>query len=234
MLQLRAFFKRNFIFKLKNVLLLITKCKKNLKKSFTEICNSYIGRLLFTMAGKICSAERMYDFMKKTFVMIAAILGFAAAATVDNLIFNGEFEKIDAKGKALAWNLIAPKTAKAEFFATGAPDGGFARITVPETCEFSLRQSITNRVTANTKYELSFWVRGVNFKGERLGVLLINDNWKKSAGIRNIKPTAEWVKHKMIVTMPEFEKYAGLVFYGTKAQGTVEIADVELELPDND
>lgn len=172
--------------------------------------------------------------MKKTLFLLAAVFGFSPVLTADNLVVNGEFERLSAQGVALNWSFAASKPGSVKYFATGAPDGGYAQITMPENGKFTFRQIMTGKLVANTKYEVSFKMRCTDFTAAQLGVLLINDGWKKGNGVRNLKPTAVWTKFKYVITMPELTKYSALVFYSNNAKGTLEIADIEVEPFDND
>jgi hypothetical protein len=172
--------------------------------------------------------------MKKISLFLAVVFGISAAAMADNLVHNGEFERLDAKGNAIGWSASAVKNGSVKFFAAGAPDGGYAQIVLNTPEVFSIRQCLNGKVKPNTKYELSFKVRAVDFSAKNVGVLFINEGWTKNSGISNIKPTAQWQKYKAIVTTPDFKKYVAIVFHGTQAKGTIEIADIEVEELDND
>lgn len=93
---------------------------------------------------------------------------------------------------------------------------------------------MTNVLKPNTRYEVSFKVRGKDFKAANLAMIFINEGWTKSSGIRKIAVTDQWKEYKSVVKTPDFKKLVSLIFYSTKATGTIEICDVEVELPDND
>ena len=172
--------------------------------------------------------------MKKILFSLIGMLVFLTGAMADNLVVNGEFERLDAKGQAIGWTVEAPAAASVRFFAHGAPDGGYVRIALPATGNFSLRQDMSRVLRPNTKYEVSFKLRGDNFQGKVLGMVFINEGWTKSSGIRKIAVTDQWKEYKSVVKTPDFKKLVSLIFYSTKATGTIEICDVEVELPDND
>ena len=172
--------------------------------------------------------------MKKISLLLAMMFGVSVAVMADNLVHNGEFKRVDAKGNAIAWTPNPIKNGSVKFFTKGAPDGGYAQFVLNAPENFSIRQCLNGKVKANTKYELSFKVRAVNFSAKTVDVLFINEGWSLSSGIRNIKPTAQWKEYEAVVTTPDFKKYIGLVFHGIKAQGTIEIADIEVEELDND
>ena len=172
--------------------------------------------------------------MKKISLFLAMMFGVSAAVMADNLVHNGEFERLDAKGNAVGWTPNPVKNGTVKFFATGAPDGGYAQFVLNAPENFSIRQCLNGKVQANTKYELSFKMRAVDFSAKTVDVLFINEGWSKSNGIRNIKPTAQWREYKAVVATPDFKRYVGLVFHGINAKGTIEIADIEVEELDND
>ena len=172
--------------------------------------------------------------MKKILFSLIGMLVFLTGAMADNLVVNGEFERLDAKGQAIGWTVEAPAAASVRFFAHGAPDGGYVRIALPAAGNFSLRQDMSRVLRPNTKYEVSFKLRGDNFQGKVLGMVFINEGWTQNSGNTKLVPTAQWKKYKAVFTTPDFKKYTALVFYGSKVQGSVELADVEVEELDND
>ena len=93
---------------------------------------------------------------------------------------------------------------------------------------------MTNVLKPNTRYEVSFKVRGKDFKAANLAMIFINEGWTQNSGNTKLVPTAQWKKYKAVFTTPDFKKYTALVFYGSKVQGSVELADVEVEELDND
>ena len=92
--------------------------------------------------------------MKKISLFLAVVFGISAAAMADNLVHNGEFERLDAKGNAVGWTPNPVKNGTVKFFATGAPDGGYAQFVLNAPENFSIRQCLNGKVQANTKYEL--------------------------------------------------------------------------------
>ena len=167
-------------------------------------------------------------------MLLAAVLGLSSVAMADNLVKNGEFEKLDAKGVPVGWTMTISKGGTFKAVTSGAPDGGAVSFTVPENGNFVFRQIVTKAVKPNTKYKVSFKVRGQNFKAVTLGMIFINEGWTKSNGNKKIKVTPEWKEYEEIYTTPDFKKTAGLTFYANKACGTVELCDVEVEALDND
>ena len=172
--------------------------------------------------------------MKKFSIFMAALFGFSAMVMADNLVQNGEFEKLDKKGRPVGWTASVSKGGTIKAAAVGAPDGGSITFTLPENGKFDLRQLMTNVLKPNTRYEVSFKVRGKDFKSANLAMIFINEGWTKSSGIRKIAVTDQWKEYKSVVKTPDFKKLVSLIFYSTKATGTIEICDVEVELPDND
>lgn len=173
--------------------------------------------------------------MKKICLLAAMLLGFTASVMADNLVVNGEFKRLyDGNKHAYSWGLEKIKDGTVKFFNTGAPDGGYAQFVLNSPCNFSMRQYLKGKIKPNAKYEISCKVRGNNFTAKAVGLIFINEGWSKSAGIRNIKPTAEWTEYKVVVTPPPFKAHIGLVFHAIQAKGTIEIADIEVEEVDND
>ena len=172
--------------------------------------------------------------MKKIAMLLAAVLGLSSVAMADNLVKNGEFKKLDAKGVPVGWTMTISKGGTFKAVTSGAPDGGSVSFTLPENGSFVFRQVVTKVVKPNTKYKVSFKVRGQNFKAVTLGMIFINEGWTKSNGNKKIKVTPEWKEYEEIYTTPDFKKTAGLTFYANKACGTVELCDVEVEALDND
>ena len=172
--------------------------------------------------------------MKKIVLLAAMMLGLTGVVSADNLLYNGEFKRLDAKGWAPGWALTNTKNAEVKFFASGAPDGGFVRISFPTEGQFELRQHLSKKFAPNTKYKVSFKMRGTVFTSADLGVIFINDGWSKSSGARKLVPTAQWKEYEYVFATPEYKKYLGFVILARKAKGTVEFADVEIEALDND
>ena len=172
--------------------------------------------------------------MKKFAFLLAAMLGLSVPVMGDNLLKNGEFERTNANGTPANWIVAVPKGGSCKTVTTGAPDGGSVTFTLPEQGKFSLRQLMTKALQPNTKYKVSFKLRGKNFKASVLGMAFINEGWSKANGNFKLQVTEKWQEYEEIYTTPDFKKQVWLVFYGLKAAGTVEICDVEVAALDND
>ena len=172
--------------------------------------------------------------MKKMTLIAAAVLGIATAAMADDLLYNGEFKRLDAKGVAAGWSSTQAKDATVKYFASGAPDGGYAQFTLPTEGKFTLRQAMHRVLKPNTQYKVSFKIRCVGTTTGTVGMVFINEGWTKANGVHNLVPTAAWKEYEQIFTTPDYKRYVALVFYGNKVKGIVEIADVEVEALDND
>lgn len=172
--------------------------------------------------------------MKKNVFLMAIVLGLAAPVMADNLLKNGEFERLNPNGTPVDWVVAVSNGGSYKAAAVGAPDGGSVTFTLPEPGRFSLRQLMTKVLKPNTKYKVSFKIRGKNFKAPVLGMAFINEGWSKERGTRKLQVTEKWKEYEEIYTTPDYKKQLWLVFYGIKASGTVEICDVEVEALDND
>ena len=172
--------------------------------------------------------------MKKITLMVIAMMWFAACVMADDLLYNGEFKRLNAKGEAVGWSTTVTKGGSVKFFTTGAPDGGYAQFVLTEEGTFSMRQSMMKVLKPNTKYKVSFKLRGENFSAKNLGVVFINEGWSKSSGFNKLVPTPQWKEYEQVVTTPDYKKYVAIAFHGLKAKGIVEIADIEVEAIDND
>ena len=172
--------------------------------------------------------------MKKIAMFLAAVFGLATVSMADNLVTNGEFKKLDAKGIPVGWTVKVPKSSTFKAAVSGAPDGGSVTFTLPETGSFVFRQVMSKVLKPSTKYKVSYKVRGKDFKAVTLGMVFINEGWTKSNGNKRIKVTPEWKEYKEVYETPDFKQLTGLAFYANKASGTVELCDVEVEALDND
>ena len=172
--------------------------------------------------------------MKKIAMLLAAVFGLTTVVAADNLLQNGEFKKLDAKGVPVGWTVRVPKSATFKAVTSGAPDGGSVTFTLPESGNFVFRQVMTKVLKPSTKYKVSYKVRGKDFKAVTLGMVFINEGWTKSNGNKRIKVTPEWKEYEEIYTTPDYKQLTGLAFYANKASGTVELCDVEVEAVDND
>ena len=47
--------------------------------------------------------------MKKFSILMAALFGFSAMVLADNLVQNGDFEKLDKKGRPVGWTSSVSK-----------------------------------------------------------------------------------------------------------------------------
>ena len=172
--------------------------------------------------------------MKKITLMVIAMMGFAACVMADDLLYNGEFKRLNAKGEAVGWSTTVTKGGSVKFFTTGAPDGGYAQFVLTEEGTFSMRQSMMKVLKPNTKYKVSFKLRGENFSAKNLGLVFINEGWSKSSGFNKLVPTPQWKEYEQVIATPDYKKYVAIAFHAVKAKGTVEIADIEVEELDND
>ena len=167
--------------------------------------------------------------MKKFALLLGAVFGITAAAMADDLVKNGEFEKLDAKGVPVDWTVKVDKVGSFKAVTSGAPDGGSVTFNLPKQGNFVLRQVMTKVLKPSTRYKVSFKIRGKNFKAVTLGMVFINEGWTKSNGNKKLKVTEEWKEYEEIYTTPDYKSLVGLAFYANKATGTVEICDVEVE-----
>ena len=172
--------------------------------------------------------------MKKAAMFLAAVFGLTTVSMADNLVTNGEFKKLDAKGIPVGWTVNITKGSTFKAAVSGAPDGGSVTFILPETGNFVFRQIMSKVLKPSTKYKVSYKVRGKDFKAVTLGMVFINEGWTKSNGNKRIKVTPEWKEYEEVYETPDFKKLTGLAFYANKASGTVELCDVEVEAADND
>lgn len=172
--------------------------------------------------------------MKKITLLLAALMGFSAAVMADNLVKNGDFKHQTSKGVAFNWSPFKPKDAVVKYFASGAPQGGYAQFTIATAGNFSLRQNMTPVLRPNTKYKVSFKIRGRDFTAKALGMLFINAGWSKNTGVKNLVATAEWKEYKLEFATPDYNRYVFLTFFGNSAKGVIELADVAVEAIDPD
>ena len=167
--------------------------------------------------------------MKKISLLFAVLMGFAVAVHADNLVKNGDFKHQTSKGVAFNWSPFKPKDAVVKYFTSGAPNGGYAQFVMPTAGNFSLRQNMTPVLRPNTKYKISFKVRGRDFTAKALGMLFINEGWSKDAGVKNLTATPEWKEYKLEFATPDYNRYVFLTFFGNTAKGTIEVADIEVK-----
>lgn len=172
--------------------------------------------------------------MKKFTLLLTIVFGIATAAVADDLLKNGEFKKLDAKGVPVGWTVSVPKSGSFKAVTSGAPDGGSVTFNLPEVGNFTFRQIMTKVLKPNTKYKVSYKIRGKNFKAVTLGMIFINEGWTLSNGNKKLTVTENWKEYEEIYTTPDYKKLVALTFYANKATGTVEICDVEVEALDCD
>ncbi len=165
--------------------------------------------------------------MKKVFTVFTALL-LAFAVQAENLIENASFEKAGKKAPA-SWAKIGKGQV---IFQTGK---GIVRLEsvdekTPATC--SARQSVFKKIVKGKKYLLSCKVKGDKFQKHPkadYGLMLVNKNWKGSAGTRRFKvPEAEAVTVKKVVTVPENWTDAIIVAFVANTTGALEFSEIQL------
>ena len=174
--------------------------------------------------------------MKTTFLALIAIcatdIAVAAVKPGENILVNGRFEA-DQTDLPLNW-VVKTGTKEPEWMPSGGPGGRpamrFASKGEPFTADY--RQNGLN-LTTNGTYRLSFLARTENFSCEKAGVVIINDGWSKSDGIREFPANSGWTRYEATLKgLPSRDRMCQCALFAVKSTGTLDIADARLEAID--
>ena len=163
----------------------------------------------------------------KKIVMLLALLA-SSALFGENLVVNTDFSQV-AKGKIVNWMKIGPGKA------TALQDEKAVRLTAEDysTSALSLRQNVATKIEPGKKYLVQCQVRSRDFTpGEKCdyGILLINKNWKGSAGVRRFKITNDnkWVTVKRVVTIPANWSQVNAVLFIYNGKGSLDFSNIKI------
>lgn len=125
--------------------------------------------------------------MKKMILLLFLFLWGAVSGEEKNLIPNADFRFL-VKGKPEFWH-PAGTTARSQWFFRDRSGKGVIRFEK----NGMLRQYSSMRLKHGEKYRMTAKVRFINTApGGRADIMLINEGWKKSSGLHNIRPSEKW------------------------------------------
>ena len=164
--------------------------------------------------------------MKKIFMLLALLA--SSALFGENLVVNADFSQVE-KGKIGSWVKFGPGKV------TALQAEKAVRLTSEDyqTSALSLRQNVAAKIEPGKKYLVQCQVKSSDFiPGEKCdyGILLINKNWKGSAGVRRFKITNDnkWVTVKRVVTIPANWSQVNAVLFIYNGKGSLDFSNIKI------
>lgn len=167
----------------------------------------------------------------KVRMLLLAVLSFAAMAVQgENVLFNGKLTQLKGK-KAAAWSNVGKINITFSSKDGVKPEIGAVKFTAgTDKVTGSIRQNVVKKVVKGKKYLLSANFCGKGFKAADYGFMLINKNWKGSAGFRRFKlPEGKWALRSKKVTVPENWTDVTAVVFVADMQGELMVSDIKCE-----
>ena len=163
----------------------------------------------------------------KKIVMLLTLLA-SSALFGENLLTNTDFSKL-TKGKITNWAKIGPGKAAV------LKEEKAVRLTADanSSMALSLRQNVAAKIEPGKKYLIECQIRSTDFiPGEKCdyGMLLINKNWKGSAGVRRFKITNDnkWHSMKKVVAIPANWSNVNAVLFVCNSKGSLDFTNVKV------
>lgn len=159
--------------------------------------------------------------------MLLALLA-SSALFGENLLTNTDFSQL-TKGKITNWAKIGPGKAAV------LKEEKAVRLTADENSSkaLSLRQNVAAKIEPGKKYLIECQIRSTDFiPGEKCdyGMLLINKNWKGSAGVRRFKITNDnkWHSMKKVVAVPANWSNVNAVLFVCNSKGSLDFTNIKI------
>ena len=163
----------------------------------------------------------------KKIVMLLALLA-SSALFGENLLTNTDFSQL-TKGNITNWAKIGPGKAAVlneEKAVRLTADANSSRA-------LSLRQNVAAKIEPGKQYLIECQIRSTDFiPGEKsdYGMLLINKNWKGSAGVRRFKITNDnkWHSMKKVVAVPANWSNVNAVLFVCNGKGSIDFTNIKI------